>query len=99
MNCQNAREIFPELLDSRTAATEQLEARAKADGAKLVECSAFYPYSRAEEVAQRIGGVPLRLPTQPGEEQAEGAATDLFAMFDAIFSRLEAASREAGKRP
>lgn len=78
---------------------EQLEARAKADGARLVECSAFYPYSRAEEVAQRIGGVPLRLPTQPGEEQGEGAATDLFAMFDAIFSRLEAASREAGKRP
>lgn len=28
MNCQRARETFPELLDSRTAATAQLEARA-----------------------------------------------------------------------
>ena len=28
MNCQRAREIFPELLDSRTAATAHLEARA-----------------------------------------------------------------------
>jgi zinc/manganese transport system substrate-binding protein len=68
---------------------EQLEARAHADGTKIVDCSPFYPLSRAQEVAERIGGVCIQLPTQPGE--AEGAH-DVFSMYDTIFTMLEAAS-------
>lgn len=67
---------------------QDLQRLAQQHGTRLVECSPFYPMSRAEAVAEQIGGVAVQLPTQPGE--AEGA-TDVFSMFDVIFTRLEAA--------
>jgi zinc/manganese transport system substrate-binding protein len=68
---------------------QDLQQIAQQHGTRIVECSPFYAMSRAEAVAEQIGGVAVQLPTQPGE--AEGA-TDVFTMFDVIFTRLEAAA-------
>lgn len=73
---------------------EALEQAARSAGARVVTCAPFYPLSRAEGVAERIGGVAVALPTQPGEEDA----ADVFAMFDLIFTRLEEA-RERTREP
>jgi zinc/manganese transport system substrate-binding protein len=73
---------------------EELQRTAQATNAKIVECSAYYPMSRAEAFAEQIGGVAVLLPTQPGE--LEGA-TDVIAMFDQIFTRLEEAKARVGQ--
>lgn len=69
---------------------ETLQRIATAQGTRVVAFSPFYPASRAEGVAELIGGVAVQLPTQPGE--ADGA-TDVFSLFDVIFDRLEDARR------
>ncbi len=71
---------------------EALEQVAASTGARVVVCAPFYPFSRAEGVAERIGGQAVVLPTQPGEEET----ADLFAMFDTIFARLAEARARAG---
>jgi ABC-type Zn uptake system ZnuABC Zn-binding protein ZnuA len=68
---------------------QDLQRIAQANGTRVVGCAPFYPFSRAEAVAEQIGGVAVQLPTQPGE--AEGA-TDVFSLFDVIFTRLEGAA-------
>ena len=68
---------------------QQLQELAEAKQVKVVVCAPFYPFSRAEGVAEAIGGTAVLLPTQPGEVEE---ATDVFAMFDAIFDRLERAA-------
>lgn len=75
---------------------EQLEQIARAEGVRVVVCAPYYPLSRAEGVAERIGGVAVVLPTQPGEAEGTG---DVFALFDAIFTRLEQAARATSGRP
>lgn len=77
---------------------EELESVAKATNTRIVGCAPFYPLTRAEQVAQSIGGAAVVLPTQPGEE----GTTDVFSLYDTIFARLEeardrAAGVEAGK--
>mgnify|MGYP003674474315 CR=1 FL=1 len=67
----------------------RLEETAKAAGVKLVVSAPFYPQSRAEAFAERIGGSAIVLPTQPGEAKSEG----LFGLYDSIFDRLEAATK------
>lgn len=71
---------------------EELQRVAAAHGTRVVECAPFYPLSRAEGVAEQIGGVAVQLPTQPGEAEE---ATDVFRMFDVIFTRLEQAKARA----
>ena len=66
---------------------DQLEQVAGSTGAKVVLVAPFYPLSRAEGVAERIGGTAIVLPTQPGEE----GTTGLFDLFDTILERLAAA--------
>jgi zinc/manganese transport system substrate-binding protein len=66
----------------------QLVATAKARGVRVVVSASFYPASRAAGVAERIGGQSTVLPTQPGEAKTK----DVFALFDEIFTRLEAAA-------
>jgi zinc/manganese transport system substrate-binding protein len=68
---------------------EELQRVAAANRTRVVECSLFYPLSRAEGVAEQIGGVAVQLPTQPGEAEE---ATDMFTLFDVIFRRLDPGS-------
>lgn len=65
-----------------------LEQKAQAEQLRLVVYSPFYPASRAESVAESIGGLAIMLPTEPGEADE---AKDLWSLYDAVFSRLEAA--------
>lgn len=74
---------------------ETLRRVAQTNHTRVVSYSPFYPASRAEGVAELVGGVAVQLPTQPGE--AEGA-TDVFRLFDVIFARLEGASRRVAER-
>lgn len=67
---------------------EDLARKAKDEGIKLVVYSPFYPASRAEGVAESIGGVAILLPTQPGESEG---AKDLFSLYEDVFARLEQA--------
>ena len=67
---------------------EHLASKAKDEGIKLVVYSPFYPASRAESVAESIGGVAVMLPTQPGESEG---AKDLWSLYDDVFTRLEQA--------
>jgi zinc/manganese transport system substrate-binding protein len=67
-----------------------LERTAKATGARLVISAPFYPFSRSEGLAERIGGNALVLPTQPGEV----GTSDIFSMFDGIFDALEKGSKK-----
>ncbi|MGE0711533.1 MAG: metal ABC transporter substrate-binding protein [Planctomycetota bacterium] len=71
----------------------QLEAAAKARGVKAIVCAPFYPFSRAEGLAERVAAQPVVLPTQPGEEGTK----DIFDLFDTIFTRLEQAVAKAKK--
>lgn len=70
-----------------------LKQTATATGTSVVVSAPFYPFSRAEGVAERIGGKAVVLPTQPGEAKT----TDLFNMFDVIFDRLEQAAKATRK--
>lgn len=70
---------------------EQLQQKAQAERLKVVVYSPFYPASRAEGVAESIGGVATLLPTEPGESEG---AKDLFSLYEDVFARLEAARRE-----
>jgi len=70
---------------------DALQQTASSTGARVVVIAPFYPSSRAEGVAERIGGASAVLPTQPGEE----GTSDLFSMYDTIFERLEAAKARA----
>ncbi len=65
-----------------------LEKTARATGTSLVVSAPFYPFSRSEGLAERIGGSAVVLPTQPGEV----GSSDIFSMFDTIFDVLEKAS-------
>ena len=67
---------------------DQLGARARAEGVRLVLSPPYYPTVRIEGFAERIEGAALILPTQPGE--AEGT-DDVLAMFEHILAALEAA--------
>jgi len=69
---------------------EHLQQVAAAEKTRVVVAAPFYPLSRAEGVAERIGGVAVVLPTQPGEAETK----DLFDVFDTILSRLEQARAE-----
>lgn len=74
----------------------ELKEVAKANGTRVVVTAPFYPFSRAEGVAERIGGQAVVLPTQPGEQGTK----DLATLFDTIFTRLEetlAKTKEAGE--
>lgn len=71
---------------------EALQRIARAQEARVVAHAPFYPASRAEGVAELVGGVVVMLPTQPGEAEE---ARDVFGLFDAIFARLEDAKRRA----
>jgi len=67
---------------------EQLGARAREEGVRLILAPPFYPTVRIRGFAERIGGVALILPTQPGEVDG---VEDLFEMFDHILAELEKA--------
>lgn len=69
---------------------EGLSRQAASGGIKLVLAPPYYPKVRIEGFAERIGGKACFLPTQPGETPG---TDDVFAMFDAILSQLEASSR------
>lgn len=69
-----------------------LKRTATATQTELVVSAPFYPFSRSEGVAERIGGKAVVLPTQPGEV----GTTDIFSLFDGIFATLEEA-RKAGE--
>jgi zinc/manganese transport system substrate-binding protein len=69
---------------------ERLQASATQAGVKVVVVAPYEPASRAEAVAEPLGGAAVVLPTQPGE--TEGTA-DVFAMFDAIVRLLVDAKR------
>ena len=71
----------------------KLQAVAEARGTKVVVTAPFYPFSRAEGVAERIKGQAIVLPTQPGEE----GTTDLRSLFDTIFTRIESARAKADR--
>ncbi|RMG17799.1 MAG: zinc ABC transporter substrate-binding protein [Planctomycetota bacterium] len=62
---------------------------AAAHGTKVVVSAPFYPFSRAQGLAERIGGVAVVLPTEPGEQGTQ----DLWDLFDTIFDRLEEAAK------
>jgi ABC-type Zn uptake system ZnuABC Zn-binding protein ZnuA len=74
---------------------DQLERLGNASGTKVVMTAPYYPLTRAEGVAERLGGVAMVMPTQPGEVEPE-TVTDVFKVFDTIFDRLEDAVRQAG---
>ena len=57
-------------------------------GTRVVVYAPYYAKGKSEGLASKIGGRALLLPTQPGE--VEGTE-DVFAFYDAIFSRLSAA--------
>lgn len=61
---------------------------AQARSTRVVVYAPYYAKGKSEGLASKIGGRALLLPTQPGE--VEGSA-DVFAFYDAIFSRLSAA--------
>jgi ABC-type Zn uptake system ZnuABC Zn-binding protein ZnuA len=65
-----------------------IQEMAAANETNVVVAAPFYPFSRAEGVAERIGGNAVVLPTEPGEE----GTSDLFDMYDTIFDRLEQAA-------
>lgn len=71
----------------------QLTAAAQAAHVKVAICAPYEPLTRAEGVAERLGGVAVALPTQPGE--GEGTA-DVFALFDRILTLLADARKRAG---
>lgn len=71
----------------------QLEETARATGTKVVIAAPFYPFSRAQGVAEQIGGVAVPVPTQPGEVGTK----DIWGMYDKIFDQLEAAVKKASK--
>ncbi len=70
----------------------QLTAAAQAAHVKVAICAPYEPLTRAEGVAERLPGVAVALPTQPGE--GEGTA-DVFALFDRILSLLADAKKRA----
>ncbi|MCW8139830.1 MAG: zinc ABC transporter substrate-binding protein [Planctomycetota bacterium] len=72
---------------------DRLQALAAREGVKVVVCAPYEPASRAQGVAERIGGVAVVLPTQPAEV---GPEADVFGLFDAIFRALADARRRAG---
>jgi zinc/manganese transport system substrate-binding protein len=71
---------------------DRLAATAESRGTRVVVSASYYPFSRAEGVAERIGGEAIVLPTQPGEQDT----TDLFSLFDTVFDRLEEAHGRQG---
>jgi zinc/manganese transport system substrate-binding protein len=72
------------------AAVERLQGIARESGVKLVVSAPYEPTSRAESVAEGIGGLAIVLPTQPGEV---ALAADVFSMFDTILRLLADAQR------
>ncbi len=60
-------------------------------GVKAIILAPYYPVSRAEGLAERIGGRVMVLPTQPGEVDG---ADDLFALYDELFARLRSVLEE-----
>lgn len=59
MNCQSARDVFPELIDSRTAATAHLEARAH-----LASCPACQrEFASLSETLQALDTLPVPGPS------------------------------------
>lgn len=73
---------------------DRLTTTAKAAGARVVICAPYEPFTRAEGAAERLGGVAVALPTQPGE--VEGTA-DVFALYEKILTLLADARRKAGQ--
>jgi zinc/manganese transport system substrate-binding protein len=69
---------------------ERLQASADQAGVKVVVVAPYEPSTRADGVAERIHGVAVILPTQPGE--ADGTA-DVFALYDTIVRLLVEARR------
>ncbi len=67
---------------------EQLSQLARAEAVRVVIAPPYYPSVRLEGFAERIDGVALTLPTQPGEVDG---TTDVIQMFERIITSLEAA--------
>ncbi|MEX1025877.1 MAG: metal ABC transporter substrate-binding protein [Planctomycetota bacterium] len=67
---------------------ESLSQLAADQGVRLVIAPPYYPRVNSEGFAERIDGVFQVLPTQPGEAED---TFDVFALFDRILDRLEAA--------
>src|SRR4051812_21132185 len=59
MNCQRARDVFPELLDSRTAATAHLDARAHL--ANCPDCQR--DFAALTETATALDAMPIAPPS------------------------------------
>ncbi len=59
MNCQRARDVFPELLDSRTAATAHLDARAHL--ASCPDCQR--EFAALSQTASALDAMPLPAPS------------------------------------
>jgi zinc/manganese transport system substrate-binding protein len=70
----------------------KLTTAAQAARVRVAICAPYEPLTRAEGVAERLPGVAVVLPTQPGE--GEGTA-DVFALFDRILAVLADAKRRA----
>jgi len=68
---------------------EALKRIADDTNTSVVVAPPYYPRTRIEGFAERIGGQFTLLPTQPGEE----GARDLFDMVDRIFERIENAQK------
>jgi zinc/manganese transport system substrate-binding protein len=68
---------------------DRLTGAAKEAGARVVVCAPYEPLTRAEGVAERLGGVAVALPTQPGE----GETSDIFGLYEKILILLADARR------
>jgi zinc/manganese transport system substrate-binding protein len=61
--------------------------------AKVVVCAPYEPKTRADGVAERLGGFAVAIPTQPGEVDG---APDVFALYEEILALLADARRRTG---
>jgi zinc/manganese transport system substrate-binding protein len=50
----------------------QLAEQCEAAGARVVLCEPYFPIVNAESFAERVGGVAVRMPTEPGVDGIEG---------------------------